>query len=155
MTFEELQQIASEQETRTFSLECSLEYAALNTFCAYHFKELRQNYIHNACWEAILKTQFPFEQIVPHIEFVHTVSDTSGIEKVFTGVSVRFSLYILNSPEMTVLNLSVLITKFLTYFDDILTHFFKLPMEIKSSSIGLNLNRTHSLFQAVNKNKSF
>ncbi len=155
MTFEELQQIAIEQNTRTFSLDCSLEYDALKTFCSYHFTLLRQNYIHDVCWEAILKTQFPFEQFVPNIEFVHTVSDTSGVEKVFTGVSIQFSLYILNKPEMTVLNLSVLTAMFLTYFDDFLTHFYKVPIEIKSSSITLELNHTHSLFQAVNKNKSF
>lgn len=155
MTFEELQQFAIEQEKGTFSLECSLDYSADTTFRAYHFKLLRQNYIHNACWEAIIKTQFPFEQIVPHIEFVHTVSDTSGVEKVFTGVSFRFSLYILNTPGITVLQLSNLLTMFLTYFDDLLTGFFKVPMELKSSTIGLDLNRSHSLFQAVNKNKSF
>ena len=155
MTFEELQQTAIEQETRTFSLECSLEYSANKTFCAWHFKLLRQNYIDNACREAMLKTHFPFEQIIPNIEFVHTVSDTSGVEKVFTGVSFKFSLYILNSPQMTVSDLSVLIAMFLNYFDDILTHHFKLPVEIKTSSLCFELNRTHSLFQAVNNNKSF
>jgi len=155
MTFEELQQFAIEQEKGTFSLEYSLDYSTDTTFRGYHFKLLRQNYIHNACWEAIIKTQFPFEQIVPHIEFVHTVSDTSGVEKVFTGVSFRFSLYILNTPGITVLQLSNLLNMFLTYFDDLLTGFFKVPMELKSSTIGLELNRSHSLFQAVNKNKSF
>ena len=155
MTFEELQQIAAGQKTRTFSIDCSLEYAAYNTFRAYHFKELRQNYIHDACREVLLKTQFPFEQIVPHIEFVHTVSDLSGPVRTFAGVSFQFSLYIINKPEMTILNLSILFTMFLTYFDDFLTHFYRVPMEIKSSSIDLQLNHTHSLFQAVNKNKSF
>jgi hypothetical protein len=155
MTFEELQQLAIEQEKRIFSLDCSLEYSADKTFRAWHFKMLRQNFIHNACREAILKTKFPFEQIVPNIEFVHTVNDTSGVEKVFTGVSFKFSLYILNVRGITILELSTLLAMFLTYFDDLLTHLFKIPMEIKSSTIVLELNRTHSLFQEVNKDKSF
>ena len=155
MTFEELQQTGIEQETRTFSFDCALEYAAHKTFTFFHFKELRQNYLNNAYREVMLKTQFPFEQIVPHIEFVHAVKDKSGTEDVFTGVSLRFSLYILNSPEMTVPNLSLLSSRFLDYFDDFLTHFCKVPMEIKSSSVLLELNRTHLLFDAVNNNKSF
>ena len=155
MTFEELQQIAIEQNTRTFSIDCSMIYDALPGFTGRHFVDLKKTHISNACWEVLIKTQFPFQQIVPNIELVHTISDLSGTKRKLEGVCFIFSLYITNKPEMTVLDLSILFTMFLTYFDDILIHFYKIPMEIKSSSIILCMDHNHTLFQAVGDSKTF
>jgi hypothetical protein len=155
MTFEELQQIAIEQNTRTFSIDCSMVYDALPGFTGRHFTDLRKYFISNACWEVLIKTQFPFQQIIPNIEFVHTISDLSGPERKLKGISFQFSLYITNKPEMTILDLSILFTMFLTYFDDFLIHFFNIPAEIKSSTIVLCMDHNHSLFQAVDNSKSF
>ena len=155
MTFEELQQISVEQNTRTFSIDCSMVYDALPGFTGHQFTNLRKNYISNACWEILIKTQFPFQQIIPNIEFVHTISDFSGPERKLIGISFQFSLYITNKPEMTILDLSVLYKMFLAYFDDFLIHFCKIPVEIKSSGIKLCMDHNHSLFQAVNNSKSF
>lgn len=155
MTFEELQILAAEQNSRIFNLECSLQYSAKEDFRAHHFRLLRQNYIYNCCWESMFKLNFPFENIVPNIQFVHTVSDTSSGIVRFAGVSFQFSLFILNRPEMTLSGLSNLMAGFLTAFDDLLIRLFKVPIEVKSTTIFLQLQRTHSLFTAVNKSESF
>ena len=155
MTFEELEQITIEQDKRIFSFECVLEYIAGKNFNNNHFKELHRNYINYACWEVMLKIKFPFEQIIPQIEFVHSVKDTTGATREFITVSLRFSLYILNLPGMTVTDLSSLSIRFLDTFDDILTHFYKLPMEIKTSTMLLEMSRSHSLFASLRNDNSF
>jgi hypothetical protein len=103
----------------------------------------------------MMKIKFPFEQIIPQIEFVHSVKDTSGKSDEFSVVSIRFSLYILNLPAMTVTDLSSLSMRFLDTFDDMLTHFYKLPMEIKKSTMLLEMSRSHSLFASLRNDNSF
>lgn len=155
MTFEELEQIAIDQDKRIFSFECILEYIAGKNFNNNHFKELHRNYINNTCWEVMLKIQFPFEQIIPQIEFVHSIKDIEGSTREFINVSIRFSLYVLNLPGMTITDLASISMRFLDTFDDILTHFYKLPMEIRHSTMLLEMPRTHSLFSLLRNDKSF
>jgi len=153
MTFEQLEQIAIEQQTRIITLACIIEYNAEKSFCASHFRLLRQKYLHMACWEAVIKTKFPFDHLIPNIDMVHTISDINGIEKVFTGVRASFTVTILNSPGIQIEHLATLISMFLTYLDDQLVRYFKLPIDISNSNMLVEIPHVHTLYTAFNKNK--
>ena len=155
MTFEELQTIAKEQETRIFSLACTMNYAASKNFNRNHFNDLHRNNIHNTCWEVLLKLKFPFESITPSVEYCNAVKDNAENPDAFSSISFKFSLHILNEPSLTILDLAMLVGHFLTYFDDTLTQFYKLPMEIQNSSMLFEMSRNHSLYKANINDKSF
>lgn len=150
MTFEELLNIAAEQETRIFNLDCSFVYDTLPHFSVDHFKNITKTYIHNACWESLLDLKFPFEQIIPRINFVHSLSSGTVKEKTVTSISLDFSLFILNLPSTSVEDIKLLHTKFLELFDNNMVHTFSIPMEIRSSQFVIAINHNHSLFYLYN-----
>ena len=155
MTFEELQTIAKEQETRIFSLACTMNYAARKNFNRNHFNNLHRNDIHNSCWEVLLKLKFPFESITPSVEYCHVVKDNAENPEAFSKISFKFSLHILNEPSMTLEDLAILVNHFMLLFDETLTQFYPLPMEISKSSMLFEMDRSHSLFTANKNDKSF
>ena len=53
MTFEQLIEIAKEQDTRIFNLDCLLVYMAKKEFSAHHFRQLRLKTIEQTCWEKL------------------------------------------------------------------------------------------------------
>jgi hypothetical protein len=153
MTFEQLQEIAKEQQTRTFSLDCALIYQPLPEFTASHFSQLRSRVIEHSCWEALIKMFFPFEDVVVNINFLLTEDKIAPNSKTVTGVSIKFGLYILNQACMSLDDMKRLIHNFIESFDRELTHTFQTPAELKHSILIVNLHYTHSMFKTLADNK--
>lgn len=153
MTFEQLQEIAKEQQTRTFSLECALIYEALPAFTDLHFRKLRPTVIEHSCWEALIKMFFPFEDVVVNIDFLNTEDKIAPNSKTVTGVSFKFGLYILNQACMSLDDMKRLIHNFIESFDREFTHTFQIPGELRNSIVIVNLHYTHSMFKTLADNK--
>jgi hypothetical protein len=153
MTFEQLQVIAKEQQTRTFSLDCALIYQPLPAFTDHHFRQLRPRVIEHSCWEALIKLLFPFEDVVVNIDFLNTEDKIAPNLKTVTGVSFKFGLYILNQECMSLDDMKKLIYNFIESFDHELTNTFQIPAELRNSIIIVNLHYTHSMFQTLSDNK--
>lgn len=152
MNFEQLQEIAKEQNTRIFSLDCSVGYRTLYGFDKHHFSNLRKNDINNACWEVLIKLRFPFEAIIPQVDTAFLVHKTLNNVKTVTGLTAAFNLFILNRPEMSMTDIKNLIYNFIETFDHVLTRDFKFPIEITNSYIILNLTHSHSFFKVLSDN---
>jgi hypothetical protein len=152
MTFEQLQEIAKEQQTRTFSLDCALTYQTLPAFMDRHFRQLRPRVIEHSCWEALIKLTFPFEDVVVNIDFVLSEDKITPNLKTVTGVSFKFGIYLLNQACMSLDDMKKLIHNFIELFDRELTHTFQTPAELKTSIVIVNLHYTHSMFKTLHDN---
>lgn len=146
MTFEELETIAKEQNTRIFYIDCQFTYHALPEFKPHHFKQLNHEYISNCCREVMYSLRFPFEKLIANIDFVHSVATKSDLERK-TTVFFQFTLMVLNLPELTVADFSNLVYRFSDLFNRLLIHFFKLPLDIQKSTFKLQIDISHSLFE--------
>jgi len=150
MTFEELQTIAIEQETRLFYINCAFTYLPKPNFDETHFKALHRYYINNACWEAMIKLKFPFEHLIPDISFVHCISPNNHKPKIIESISFKFSLLILNQPSTTDQDFKFLFFKFTDFFHNVLIDVFSIPLEIKSFVLEADFKSSHSHFSSLN-----
>lgn len=152
MTFEELQKSAAEQKSRIFRFEASLAFSTSTSFTNDHFRALTLSYINNASWELIKKTGFPFENIITAVDFVYTVGENKGDIKIITGISMKFSVTILNQPGATVDEFAILIRDYFNGFGEFLIKMFKIPMELQGSEFTLDLPREHKSYQDLINN---
>ena len=152
MTFEQLQEIAKEQETRIFSLDCHLVYMTKKEFTASHFRQLRPRVIEHSCWEALIKLHFPFEDVVVTVEFVFSEDTIHLNTKTTNAITFKFGLFILNQACLSIFDMKSLIYNFIEVFDHQFTHTFSIPAEMKTSTLILNINQKHSIFQVLHDN---
>jgi len=152
MTFEQLQEIAKEQDTRIFSLDCHLVYMTKKEFTASHFRQLRPRVIEHSCREALIKLHFPFEDVAVTVEFVFS-EDTMHLNiKTTNAITFKFGLFILNQACLSISDMKSLIYNFIEFFDHQFTHTFSIPAEMKTSTLILNINQNHSIFQVLHDN---
>jgi len=152
MTFEQLQEIAKEQETRIFNLDCHLVYITKKEFTASHFRQLRPRVIEHSCWEALIKIHFPFEDVVVTVEFVFSEDTIHLNTKTTNAITFKFGLFILNQACLSISDMKSLIYNFIEVFDHQFTHTFSIPAEMKTSTLILNINQKHSIFQVLHDN---
>ena len=152
MTFEQLQEIAKEQDTRIFSLDCHLVYMTKKEFTASHFRQLRPRVIEHSCWEALIKIHFPFEDVVVTVEFVFSEDTIHLNTKTTNAITFKFGLFILNQACLSISDMKSLIYNFIEFFDHQFTHTFSIPAEMKTSTLILNINQKHSIFQVLHDN---
>jgi hypothetical protein len=152
MTFEELLKTAEEQDERIFRFEATLSFATLPSFARDHFRALNMSYITNASWELIKKTNFPFENIITSNDFVYTVGNHKEGIKTITGITIKFSVTILNQPWATVDEFAILIRDYFNGFGEFLIKMFKLPMELMASEFILDLPKSHKIYKDLINN---
>jgi hypothetical protein len=152
MTFEQLQEIAKEQDTRIFSLDCHLNYMTRKEFTNSHFRQLRQRVIEHSCWEALLKLHFPFENVVVNVEFVFAEDTIHLTAKTTNAITFKFGLFILNQACLSISDMKSLIYNFVEVFDHQFTHTFSIPAEMKTSTLIINIKPNHSIFKVLYDN---
>ena len=152
MTFEQLQEFAKEQQTRTFSLDCALIYQPLPEFTASHFRQLRPRVIEHSCWEALIKLHFSFEDVVVTVEFVFSEDKIQLNVKTTNAITFKFSLFILTQACLSISDMKSLIYNFIEFFDHQFTHTFSIPAEMKTSTLIINIKPNHSIFQVLHDN---
>ncbi len=155
MTFEELENIAAEQNKRIFRLESQIVFNALPAFTGEHFRAMKLTYITSAALELMMNIKFPFEQLITSVDHVHSVSNKTGKTHVITGVAISFSVTILNRPLTSVQDIAVLTAAFFGQYGSFLIRNFKLPLELKNVSMILDLKKEHALYEGIMKNNSF
>jgi hypothetical protein len=152
MTFEELLKTAAEQDERIFRFEASLSFATFPSFTKDHFRALNMSYINNASWELIKKNNFPFEHIITTVDFVYTVGGNINGINTIKGITIKFSVTILNQPSATVDEFAILIRDYFNGFGEFLIKMFKIPMDLKGSEFILDLPKSHKIYKDLINN---